>query len=75
MIDDYDQMWRSGGTKGRFCSDSEDPRLIVAAVERNPCMIGICSTMCQSDKISMAEGRDDNARRLNDQCVLRGDIR
>jgi glycosidase len=40
MIDDHDQVWR-GGYKGRFCSEGNGSKLVIAAVALNLCTLGI----------------------------------
>ncbi|KAF2469716.1 glycoside hydrolase [Lindgomyces ingoldianus] len=41
MIDDHDQVWRSGSDKARFCSESQGDKLALAALALNLTTLGI----------------------------------
>jgi glycosidase len=41
MIDDHDQVWRGNNQKGRFCSDENGDKLVLAALALNLTSLGI----------------------------------
>lgn len=69
MIDDHDQIWRSDGTKGRFCSDTEGQKLVLAALGLNLCTMGIPCIYYGSEQSFDGQGGTDNAGHLDDQYI------
>jgi glycosidase len=68
MIDDHDQVWRSGG-KGRFCSEGNGSRLMLAGLALNLCTLGIPCVYYGSEQYFDGSGGDDQKGHAADQYI------
>jgi glycosidase len=69
MIDDHDQIWRSAGTKARFCSEGEGDKLILAAMALNLYTMGIPCVYYGSEQSFDGQGGSDGRGHFDDQYI------
>ncbi|KFY12492.1 hypothetical protein V491_06773 [Pseudogymnoascus sp. VKM F-3775] len=69
MIDDHDQIWRSGKPKARFCSEGDGERLILSAMAMNLCTLGIPCIYYGSEQSFDGQGGKDMAGHSDDQYI------
>ena len=68
MLDDHDQVWRSGG-KGRFCAEPAGATLVAAVLVLNMCTLGIPCVYYGSEQAFDGSGGDDRNGHAPDQYI------